>query len=320
MNRSGEALAVHFGVDWNLEIAPRLLVVVDDVALAPGVLRFRARGSDGGHNGLKSLAQSLGTQDFSRLRVGVGGAPGRDLADHVLSAFSESERPAMDAAIDRSVRGLMELLHGGDFLRVQEHWNRGFLPAEERVRETGKPEVAACAAPVKLAANHGRIRNNGDQPVTSKLKKYEGMFLLHAGRLAESEQTAVARVTELLKRQNIEPLRIDIWDERRLAYPIEGQKRGTYVLAHFEAPPEAITHVNRDVNITEDILRALITVHPKKFPDFKTAAEMEALRPRREDDRGPGDGSRFGSGGGRSRPALNDEDDDFAIPDLNDDV
>ena len=80
-----------------------LLVVVDEVALPFGRLRARARGSAGGHNGLKSIVERLGTQDFARLRLGVGrGNPQRDLADHVLATFEPGERAELDAFIARA--------------------------------------------------------------------------------------------------------------------------------------------------------------------------------------------------------------------------
>jgi PTH1 family peptidyl-tRNA hydrolase len=76
-----------------------ILVVVDDLALPPGRLRLRARGSDGGHNGLKSLIASLGTGDFPRLRIGIGD-PGTVPAEtYVLEPFAEEERAAMERAI-----------------------------------------------------------------------------------------------------------------------------------------------------------------------------------------------------------------------------
>ena len=93
MNRSGDAVAAvtrYFGVD-----ASDMLVVVDDVALPFGRLRARVRGSAGGHNGLRSIIDRLGTTEFARLRVGVGrGDTRRDLADHVLSTFEAPERAA----------------------------------------------------------------------------------------------------------------------------------------------------------------------------------------------------------------------------------
>lgn len=80
-----------------------LLVLADDVNLPLGRLRTRARGSDGGHKGLRSIIEQLGTQAFARLRVGVGrGDDRRDLADHVLARFDADERPEIDQAIARA--------------------------------------------------------------------------------------------------------------------------------------------------------------------------------------------------------------------------
>jgi PTH1 family peptidyl-tRNA hydrolase len=80
-----------------------LLVIVDEVALPLGRLRARARGSAGGHNGLKSIVEQLGTHEFPRLRIGVGrGDDRRDLADHVLSTFDPDERDTIHAAVLRA--------------------------------------------------------------------------------------------------------------------------------------------------------------------------------------------------------------------------
>lgn len=80
-----------------------ILVIVDEAALPLGRLRARARGSAGGHNGLKSLIEQLGTSEFPRLRVGVGrGDARRDLADHVLSKFDPDERDTIHAATLRA--------------------------------------------------------------------------------------------------------------------------------------------------------------------------------------------------------------------------
>jgi PTH1 family peptidyl-tRNA hydrolase len=101
MNLSGEAVS---GACRYYRVAlPDLLVVCDDVNLPLGRLRAKAGGSEGGHNGLRSIAQQLGTIDYARLRVGVGrGDPRRDLADHVLSRFGAEEAPAVEAAIGRA--------------------------------------------------------------------------------------------------------------------------------------------------------------------------------------------------------------------------
>jgi PTH1 family peptidyl-tRNA hydrolase len=82
---------------------PDVLVIVDEAALPLGRLRARARGSAGGHNGLKSVIEQLGTTEFPRLRVGVGrGDARRDLADHVLSKFDPDERDTIHAATLRA--------------------------------------------------------------------------------------------------------------------------------------------------------------------------------------------------------------------------
>lgn len=98
MNRSGDAVAGL--VDYFRIEPPDLLVIVDEVALPFGKLRARARGSAGGHNGLKSIIARLGTMEFPRLRLGVGrGDTRRDLADHVLARFEPSEHAELDTFV-----------------------------------------------------------------------------------------------------------------------------------------------------------------------------------------------------------------------------
>jgi PTH1 family peptidyl-tRNA hydrolase len=101
MNLSGFAVS-KLRQFFQIEVAD-LLVVVDEAALPLGRLRARARGSAGGHNGLKSIVEQLGTDQFPRLRVGVGrGDARRDLADHVLSKFDPHERETIQAAVLRA--------------------------------------------------------------------------------------------------------------------------------------------------------------------------------------------------------------------------
>ncbi|HLG58222.1 MAG TPA: aminoacyl-tRNA hydrolase [Vicinamibacterales bacterium] len=101
MNLSGTAVA---GLARYYDVADEdLLVVVDEAALPFGRLRARARGSAGGHNGLKSVIERLGTTEFPRLRLGVGRGDGRrDLADHVLSTFENGERAELESLIARA--------------------------------------------------------------------------------------------------------------------------------------------------------------------------------------------------------------------------
>jgi len=101
MNLSGHAVA---GLAGYFQVpVPDVLVVVDEVALPFGRLRARARGSAGGHNGLKSVIERLGTTEFPRLRLGVGrGDARRDLAGHVLAAFESDEQSALEGFIARA--------------------------------------------------------------------------------------------------------------------------------------------------------------------------------------------------------------------------
>src|SRR5687768_16099367 len=97
MNRSGAALG-HLRQDPDFDFTRDLLVLVDDVALPVGKTRMRPNGSAGGHNGLKSIEAVLQTNNYTRLRIGVGGAPpGEDLADWVLADFEpEDEKHILD--------------------------------------------------------------------------------------------------------------------------------------------------------------------------------------------------------------------------------
>lgn len=112
MNLSGQAVA---GLAGFYKIDPAdVLVIVDEVALPVGRLRARPDGSAGGHNGLKSVAEALGTQAYPRLRIGVGrGELRRELADHVLGRFEPDEREAMDAAVLRAAEAVEVFVTGG---------------------------------------------------------------------------------------------------------------------------------------------------------------------------------------------------------------
>jgi len=101
MNRSGDSVAALMRY-YDVDIGD-LLVIVDEVALPFGRLRARLRGSAGGHNGLKSVIERVGTTDFARLRLGVGrGDERRDLADHVLAKFEPGEQAELDTFIARA--------------------------------------------------------------------------------------------------------------------------------------------------------------------------------------------------------------------------
>jgi PTH1 family peptidyl-tRNA hydrolase len=111
MNRSGHAVATAAGF-YKLSPAD-ILVVTDDMALDVGRLRLRAKGSAGGHNGLKDIIARLGSDDFGRLRVGIGDSGRMDAAAYVLSRFSADEREVIDGAVRTAVDAICCWLRDG---------------------------------------------------------------------------------------------------------------------------------------------------------------------------------------------------------------
>jgi PTH1 family peptidyl-tRNA hydrolase len=111
MNLSG--LSVQQAVR-QLKITPQeMVVVVDDLDLPPGKIRLRRRGSAGGHNGLRSIVESLGTEDFPRLRIGIGRPEGHQVVEHVLGYFSPQEHTLVHRAIEDAVAVLDALAAQG---------------------------------------------------------------------------------------------------------------------------------------------------------------------------------------------------------------
>lgn len=121
MNLSGVAVRL-----WTTRRATALedtLVVVDDIALPLGQLRLRKQGSDGGHNGLKSIIREIGSMDFPRLRLGIGPCPaGMDAAEFVLGRFAPEEIPLVEAMVERAAC-CVEAVAAEDFDRVMSAFN-----------------------------------------------------------------------------------------------------------------------------------------------------------------------------------------------------
>ena len=104
MNLSGRA--VRQVADFYQVEPARLLVVCDDVSLPLGKLRARARGTHGGHNGLRDIQAHLGTVEYARLRIGVGGSEPGELSGHVLGRFKPSEKPVIEDARMRALQAV----------------------------------------------------------------------------------------------------------------------------------------------------------------------------------------------------------------------
>jgi PTH1 family peptidyl-tRNA hydrolase len=113
MNRSGQAVATVKGF-YKLGVSD-LLVILDDMALEPGRIRIRAKGSAGGHNGLADIIEKLGTDNFGRLRIGIGQSGKEDAIDFVLDKPTEEERTLLNEAIERSREAVLCWIeHGFD--------------------------------------------------------------------------------------------------------------------------------------------------------------------------------------------------------------
>jgi PTH1 family peptidyl-tRNA hydrolase len=119
MNRSGSAVATAAGF-YKLPLN-ELLVVTDDMALEPGVIRLRASGSAGGHNGLKSIIGELGSEKFCRLRCGIGQAGDYEAYDYVLSKIPADEKAIIDDAIDRARDAVLCWIRNGIDAAMNEY-------------------------------------------------------------------------------------------------------------------------------------------------------------------------------------------------------
>ena len=120
MNLSGRAV-VQLSAYFNIP-PQRIIVLFDDISLPPGRLRIRGNGSAGGHNGIKSIIQELGSQDFPRVKIGVGAKPhpDYDLASWVLSGFSANEEKDLKVALDNGAKAALAIIDQG----VSEAANR----------------------------------------------------------------------------------------------------------------------------------------------------------------------------------------------------
>ena len=113
MNLSGRSvlqLSAYFNIP-----PQRIIVLFDDISLEPGRLRIRPDGSAGGHNGIKSIIAELGSQDFPRVKIGVGAKahPEQDLADHVLSTFSSLEEKALAVSLKNAADATLAIIDHG---------------------------------------------------------------------------------------------------------------------------------------------------------------------------------------------------------------
>lgn len=113
MNLSGRSV-LQLSAYYNIP-PQKIVVLFDDISLPPGRLRVRPNGSAGGHNGVKSIIAELGSQDFPRVKIGVGAKahPDQDLADWVLSGFTAQEEKALESALSRAADAALTIVDDG---------------------------------------------------------------------------------------------------------------------------------------------------------------------------------------------------------------
>lgn len=130
MNLSGES--IRGIVDYyKIDPSEELLVIYDDISLSPGQIRVRAKGSAGGHNGMKNIIANLGTDVFARIKVGIGEKPKNyDLADYVLSRFSKGERELVEDAYGHAVLAAVRIIRG-EMQAAMNEYNRKVKLTEE---------------------------------------------------------------------------------------------------------------------------------------------------------------------------------------------
>lgn len=123
MNNSGEAIKE--AADFYKIPPEKVIVIYDDISINTGVLRIRRKGSAGGHNGIKSIIAHLGSENFPRLKLGVGERkdPDSDLKDHVLGKFSKEDLVTMKQTMEKAVEAIPYILNG-DIDGAMNHFSR----------------------------------------------------------------------------------------------------------------------------------------------------------------------------------------------------
>ena len=149
MNLSGECVGLIAGF-YKLE-PEDIIVICDDINLDTGRLRIRAKGSAGGHNGLKNIIAHLGTETFPRIRIGVGEkTEGWDLADYVLARFSKDDEPIMREAIKNAV-GAVETWISDDIGTAMNRYNINPNPKPKKETTPQTSNVSETAGAIEAA-------------------------------------------------------------------------------------------------------------------------------------------------------------------------
>ena len=140
MNLSGEC--IRQVMDYYKVDPSEFIVIYDDISLVPGGIRIRKKGSAGGHNGIKNIIAHLGTQEFPRVRIGVGEKPARmDLADYVLGHFPKEEAETMTTAFKDGAAAVVDMMTESGIERVASFTSRLEKEKLEKQKAERKEEV-----------------------------------------------------------------------------------------------------------------------------------------------------------------------------------
>lgn len=132
MNLSGESLREIIDY-YKIEEKTELIVISDDVSLAPGLIRIRRKGSAGGHNGLKNIILNLGHDEFCRVRMGVGEKPpGYDLADYVLGHFGKDDQEPVTESVKRAAEAIEVIVSDGADAAMNQYNKKNQTAADQR--------------------------------------------------------------------------------------------------------------------------------------------------------------------------------------------
>ena len=155
MNLSGES--VREIVNFYKIPQERFVVIFDDTSLPCGSVRIREKGSHGGHNGIRNIIDQMGTDEFYRIKVGIGEKPkGWDLADYVLAKFNPDDLPAMEEGMDKAVKGVEIMLSRG----IKDAANRVNQKPKTMKKQKEKEEAAKAVAEQK--------ETEGKEPVSQE--------------------------------------------------------------------------------------------------------------------------------------------------------
>ena len=215
VNDSGSAVSAWQQV---LRLAPTCIVVVhDDLDLPISIVRIKAGGGHGGHNGVRSILEALGNGDFLRVKVGIGRPrPGHDAVTHVLGPFQNAEQDEIERAVERAADAVEVLLRDG----VQAVWT-------ERQRGV-------------IAVN-----------------SYEVIFILDPAITEDGVEAEIGAVREVVAKKGGEVTEVQKWGKKRLAYEIKKRRDGQYVLVKVFSPAGVVADLERHFRITETVLKGV---------------------------------------------------------------